>query len=68
LLYGSATFADALTRASMVDEYRIMVFPTVVGSGARLFADVTDAAFDLGGVTTTSTGVAVLTYLRSSES
>ena len=68
LLYGSPTFADALTAAGLVDEYRIMLFPTVVGSGARLFAGVSDTAFGLEGVVTTSTGVAVLTYLRSDAS
>jgi dihydrofolate reductase len=49
LLYVSPTFADALTAAGLVDEYRIMLFPTVVGSGARLFADVSDTAFGLEG-------------------
>ena len=68
LLYGSPTFADALTAAGLVDEYRIMLFPTVVGSGARLFAGVSDTAFGLEGVVTTSPGVAVLTYLRSDAS
>jgi dihydrofolate reductase len=65
LLYGSPSFADALTAAGTVDEYRIMLFPTVVGSGARLFAGVADTAFGLEGVITTSTGVAVLTYRRA---
>ena len=60
--------AAAMTAAGLVDEYRIMLFPTVVGSGARLFADVSDTAFGLEGVITTSTGVAVLTYLRSDGS
>src|SRR6266480_6182305 len=41
LIYGSCTFADALTRAGLIDEYRVMVFPVVVGNGARLFADAT---------------------------
>src|SRR5438552_2455644 len=35
LVYGSPTFADALTARRLIDEYRIMTFPTVVGSGAR---------------------------------
>ena len=65
MLYGSPTFADALTAAGIVDEYRIMLFPTVVGTGARLFAGVADAAFTLEGVITTTTGVAVLTYRRA---
>lgn len=64
LVYGSPRFADALTAAGIVDEYRIMLFPTAVGSGTRLFAGISEAAFHLDGVITTSTGAAVLTYCR----
>jgi dihydrofolate reductase len=67
LVYGSPTFGDALTAAGLIDEYRIMLFPTVVGSGARLFTDVKDTALQLNGVITTNTGVAVLTYARAVE-
>src|SRR5258706_4137019 len=62
LVYGSQTFADALTAKGLIDEYRVMLFPTVVGAGARLFTAVTNTALRLSGVVTTSTGVAVLTY------
>lgn len=65
LVYGSPTFADALTMAGLIDEYRLMVFPTVVGQGARLFSRATIERLTLRNVVTTSTGVAMLTYARS---
>jgi dihydrofolate reductase len=36
---GSARLVHALQKADLVDEYRLMVYPTVLGSGKRLFAD-----------------------------
>jgi dihydrofolate reductase len=62
LVYGSQTFADALTAHGLIDEYRLMVFPVVVGTGARAFAHAPDTSLQLTGVITTSTGVAVLSY------
>ena len=37
LLAGSATLVNALYDASLVDEWRLMVFPVILGSGQRLF-------------------------------
>jgi class 3 adenylate cyclase/dihydrofolate reductase len=39
LVYGSADLVGGLTNAGLVDEYRLMVFPVVLGSGKRLFRD-----------------------------
>jgi dihydrofolate reductase len=67
LIFGSQTFADALTAKGLIDEYRVMLFPTVVGAGGRLFSAVTNTSLRLTGVATTSTGVAVLTYSPALE-
>jgi dihydrofolate reductase len=42
LVNGSARLVRELTRHGLVDEYRFMVFPVVLGSGKRLFADAGD--------------------------
>jgi dihydrofolate reductase len=39
LVAGSGTLVATLLQADLVDELRLMVFPTVLGSGKRLFPD-----------------------------
>jgi dihydrofolate reductase len=39
LVNGSARLTDALVEQGLVDEYRLMVFPIVLGTGKRLFGD-----------------------------
>jgi dihydrofolate reductase len=39
LMYGSADLMHTLMQHDLVDEYRLMVFPLVVGNGKRLFGD-----------------------------
>lgn len=47
----------------LIDEYRLMIFPVVLGSGRRLFPETPDkTALTLADTQTFSTGVVVHTY------
>jgi dihydrofolate reductase len=64
LVNGSAQLVDTLADNGLVDEYRLMVFPTIVGTGKRLFTDL-NAASDLrltSAQTVGSDGVHILVY------
>ena len=64
LVFGSGQLVNALMRHDLVDEYRIMVFPIVLGSGKRLFGDGsgTTKALRLVDTKTFASGVVVLSY------
>ena len=50
----------------LVDEYQLWVFPVVIGEGKRLFArGALPAALKLVDTKTSSTGVAIQTYVRA---
>src|SRR5437899_7813974 len=63
LLSGSAQLFNALMRENLIDLYRFMLHPIVLGTGARLFTD--DAArtrMDLKEVKRFATGIVVLEF------
>lgn len=63
LIYGSADLVNTLMPHGLIDEYRLMVHPIVLGSGKRLFRDgLEETALQLVDTTTTATGVVILTY------
>jgi dihydrofolate reductase len=60
---GSATFATQLVSADLVDEYRLMIEPIVLGGGKRLFPDDGVARpLELVSTTASSTGVHICCY------
>jgi dihydrofolate reductase len=62
-VHGSGNLIQTLLRHNLVDQYRLMVFPVVVGSGKRLFADgAVPAGLKLVDSTVSTTGVVIGTY------
>lgn len=60
---GSVSLIQALMQANLVDEYRLMVHPIVVGSGKRLFNDgMNKTELKLVETKTFSSGVIFLVY------
>lgn len=62
LIYGSGELINTLMQHNLIDEYRLMVFPVVLGRGKRFFKDGSDTSLTLVDTKITSSGVAVLTY------
>ena len=68
LLSGSSQLLQGLSKANLIDLYRLMVHPIVLGKGVRLFADGIDqAAFRLTHHEAFDTGVIVLEYAPVNE-
>jgi dihydrofolate reductase len=56
---------NSLERNALVDEYRLMIFPLVLGSGMRLFEETTDVTrLELTDVEKLHSGAVILTYQR----
>ena len=67
-VHGSSNLIQTLLRHNLVDEYRLWVFPVVIGSGKRLFADgAIPAGLRLVDSTVSTTGVVIGTYGPAGE-
>lgn len=68
LIYGSGGLGATLMRHNLIDTYRIMLYPLVLGSGKRFFKDGRDkTALALSDVTTNGAGVVMLTYVPAAD-
>jgi dihydrofolate reductase len=69
LVFGSGQLARTLMEHDLIDEYRLMVFPVVVGKGKRLFGDTQETkAMELVDTRPVGPdGVLILTYRPVSE-
>jgi dihydrofolate reductase len=62
---GSASLATQLIEHDLVDEYRLMIEPILLGGGKRVFpCDGHARALELVSATTSRTGVLICTYRR----
>lgn len=67
LVFGSGKLAESLRREDLIDEYRLMVFPLVLGNGQRLFTEGINTTLELAEVQPLGAGVVVLTYRRAPQ-
>jgi len=66
VVFGSGTLIRALAENDLVDEYRLLIFPVVLGAGKRMFGeDGYPAHFTLTGSVISPNGVAILTYTHN---
>jgi dihydrofolate reductase len=63
LVFGSARLAQGLAEHGLVDHYRLMVYPVILGGGKRLFADAGRmASLKLVDTKPAGDGIVMLTY------
>jgi dihydrofolate reductase len=63
LLYGSSALLNTLLQHDLIDQYRLMIHPVVLGQGKRLFGEASrEKPLRLVDVSTTSTGVMIADY------
>jgi dihydrofolate reductase len=63
IAWGGSSFAQALSRGGLVDEYAIVTQPVAYGGGLPLFGDLPDALhLEVVAATTYSTGTALHVY------
>lgn len=63
-IMGSGQLIDRLVAHGLVDEFLLMIFPVVLGSGRRLFGGTTSMKLDLVEAKATTSGVVIATFLR----
>jgi dihydrofolate reductase len=67
LVFGSGDLVNGLMQHDLIDEYRLMVFPVIVGSGKRLFGEGDAKTLKLTDTKTFDSGAVVLTYEPAGE-
>ena len=67
VIHGSPTLIRSLLPHDLIDEYRLLVYPIVLGRGKRLFDEASQANLKLAESETFSKGVVKLVYRRDDE-
>jgi dihydrofolate reductase len=67
-VHGSGNLLQTLMKHDLIDEFQLMIFPILLGTGKRLFADGTiPAGLKLVESQTASTGVVIARYERAGD-
>lgn len=67
-IHGSCGLARSLHEAGLIDEYRLLTFPTLVGAGKRLFDGGRPSGFELAETRVTTTGAMYASLVPTSFS
>jgi dihydrofolate reductase len=59
---GSGQVVHTLMRANLIDEYRLLIYPVILGQGKRLFPPEVPVTLDLVEARTSAKGVLLVTY------
>jgi dihydrofolate reductase len=62
VIYGSASVVHRLMPAGLIDEFRLMIYPVVLGRGKRLFPDAAPSTLTLVDSQQLGSGIVLLTY------
>jgi dihydrofolate reductase len=65
VIYGSGHLTEALRAAQLIDEYRLLICPIVLGEGRRLFTDATSSEFTVASSSTAPSGMLLLSLTAS---
>jgi dihydrofolate reductase len=64
-IWGSTELVKTLAAYDLVDEYRLAVYPIILGKGKRLFSEgFATSTLGLAGTRTLQSGVVINTYRR----
>ena len=63
VILGSGELIHSLMRRQLIDQFTVLIYPLVLGSGRRLFPDGVTTSLRLVDTKTTPAGVVVATYL-----
>jgi dihydrofolate reductase len=63
LIYGSASVVHQLACASLIDEYRLMVYPIILGAGKRLYPNGAASQLRLAECKQFGGGIVLLRYI-----
>ena len=62
LVFGSGTLSQVLIKSNLVDEYRFLVYPVVLGEGKKFFKEGISTQLNLEEIWPFKTGIVLLRY------